>query len=313
MSYKISGPTTEEVASMNGNTADVVLGTAPDSWGVWFPDDPKQLPWQRFLDEVVEAGYRYVELGPFGYLPTRTEELALELESRQLGLTAGGLMFALEQRALLDENHDELERVCQLLQHFGADFLLLIDDVYTDLFTGEQLAPSVLDDQQWHALIETTQRIAAAASQYGLRVVFHPHAQSHVETEEQITRFLDDTDGEADLCLDLGHHAYAGGDPVRFFAQHHARIPYLHLKSVDANIRAQVEANRTPFAEAVKRGVFVEPSRGAVDFEAFRNVLADVGYKGFAIVEQDMYPTLPEVPLPIAQRTRQYLELIGLG
>ncbi len=35
------------------------------------------------------------------------------------------------------------------------------------------------------------------------------------------------------LCLDTGHHAYRGGDPVAFFRRHHARIPYLHLKSVD--------------------------------------------------------------------------------
>ena len=46
------------------------LGTAPDSWGVWFPDDPRQTPWRRFLDEVVTAGYSITELGPFGYLPT---------------------------------------------------------------------------------------------------------------------------------------------------------------------------------------------------------------------------------------------------
>ena len=47
------------------------LGTAPDSWGVWMPSgDPLQTPWQRYLDEVQEAGYRYSELGPFGYLPT---------------------------------------------------------------------------------------------------------------------------------------------------------------------------------------------------------------------------------------------------
>ncbi len=46
------------------------LGTAPDSWGVWNPSgDPLQTPWERYLDEVVEAGYRYSELGPFGYLP----------------------------------------------------------------------------------------------------------------------------------------------------------------------------------------------------------------------------------------------------
>ena len=26
------------------------LGTCPDSWGVWFAEDPLQTPWERFLD-----------------------------------------------------------------------------------------------------------------------------------------------------------------------------------------------------------------------------------------------------------------------
>ena len=50
------------------------LGSAPDSWGVWFPSDPKQIPWQRFLDEIAEAGYEWTELGPYGYLPTDLQQ-----------------------------------------------------------------------------------------------------------------------------------------------------------------------------------------------------------------------------------------------
>jgi inosose dehydratase len=36
--------------------ANLRLGTAPDSWGVWFPDDPKQVPWHQFLNEAAAAG-----------------------------------------------------------------------------------------------------------------------------------------------------------------------------------------------------------------------------------------------------------------
>ena len=49
---------------------DIKIGSAPDSWGVWFPEDDKQIPPGRFLDEIAEAGYEYTELGPYGYLPT---------------------------------------------------------------------------------------------------------------------------------------------------------------------------------------------------------------------------------------------------
>ena len=51
------------------------VGSAPDSWGVWFPDDPQQTTWTRFLDEVRDAGYPWVELGPYGYLPTDPAQL----------------------------------------------------------------------------------------------------------------------------------------------------------------------------------------------------------------------------------------------
>jgi inosose dehydratase len=87
----------------------------------------------------------------------------------------------------------------------------------------------------------------------------------------------------------------------------------LHLKSIDENIRQNVEVENIPFATAVSMDMFCEPSAGAVDFLAFRDVLSDIDYEGFAIVEQDMYPAPFDKPLPIAKRTRAYLREIGIG
>lgn len=50
-----------------------------------------------------------------------------------------------------------------------------------------------------------------------------------------------------------------------------------------------------------------------VDFIAFGDVLREIDYEGFAIVEQDMYPAPFDKPLPIAKRTRAYLREIGIG
>ena len=72
----------------------LIIGTAPDSWGVWFPDDPQQTPWERFLDEVAESGYKWIELGPYGYLPTDPTRLAEELKSRDLQISAGTVFTA---------------------------------------------------------------------------------------------------------------------------------------------------------------------------------------------------------------------------
>jgi len=135
-----------------------------------------------------------------------------------------------------------------------------------------------------------------------------------VEYEDQIEKFLADTDPDlVSLCFDTGHHAYRGGNSVAFMRKHHDRIPYLHLKSINPEIQKRVAAENIPFAKAVEMGLFCEPALGAVDFLAFREVLDRVDYHGWAIVEQDMYPTPFDRPLPIAKRTRKYLREIGIG
>ena len=293
----------------------VKVGTAPDNWGVWFPNDPKQIPWSRFLEEVVAADYKWIELGPPGYLPADPAVLGPILEKHGLVVTTGFVMHHLEDPALWPTIEGELHSVGAVLEKLGAPFLLLIDDTYTDLFTGEIIRPSTLTTEQWKHFIDSVHRVAILArDRYGLKVVFHPHTETHVEFEDQIEKFLEDTDPDLiSLCLDTGHHAYRGGNPVEFMRRHHRRIPYLHLKSVDPAVQSKVNAERIPFAKAVAIGTFCEPSQGAVDFRAFRDVLDEIDYEGWAMVEQDMYPAPFDKPLPIAKRTRAYLKEIGIG
>ena len=294
---------------------NVTIGSAPDSWGVWFPSDPKQTPWNRFLDEVEEAGYSWIELGPYGYLPTDLNVLGPELERRGLKLSGTFLMKHFEDEQAWPDTEEELHKIGRTLARMGAQFLVLIDDIYSDYETGALTRPRRLDEDAWKRLIETMHRIARiAAEQYELQSVFHPHAETHVEYEDQIELLLADTDPAAlSLALDTGHHAYRGGDPVAFMRKHHQRIPYLHLKNVDAEVQKQVEAEKIPFARAVGMNMFCEPAKGAVDFEAFRDVLKEIDYQGWATVEQDMYPAPFDKPMPIAKRTREYLRQIEIG
>ncbi len=189
---------------------------------------------------------------------------------------------------------------------------MIIDELYTDEAGGGVRFSSSLDEAEWRRLIDTTRRVNETARRYDLVPVFHPHAQTHVEYEDQIERLLDDAD-DVELCLDVGHHAYCGGEPVSFFERHFDRTPYLHLKSVDADLRQRVADEGLSFSAAVAEGVFVEPALGVVDFAALRDVIVERGYSGYAIVEQDMYPAPPDAPLPIARRTHEYLTGLGLG
>ncbi|SRR5579883_2407067 len=294
---------------------NIKIGSAPDSWGVWFPSDPRQTPWNRYLDEVAAAGYEWTELGPYGYLPTDLPTLRAELDRRGLKVSATVAISHLEDPAAWPDLERQVLGGGELLATLGARFLVLIDDTYSNLFTGRSTRPSRLDADEWKRLIEVTHRMAELVrDRFGLQLVQHPHAETHIEYEDQIEAFLEQTDPQlVGLCLDTGHHAYRGGDPVAFFRRHHARIPYLHLKSVDGAKQKWVEREQIPFAIAVGNDMFCEPSQGVVDFAAFRDALQEVGYNGWATVEQDMYPAPFDKPLPIARRSREYLRSIGLG
>jgi inosose dehydratase len=293
----------------------VTLGSAPDSWGVWFADDPKQTPWERCLDELAEAGYGWTELGPYGYFPTDPAELRRAFDARGMKLTAGIAIGELHTPGAFGAIEGHVTEVCELAAALGAPYLMLIAGSYRDGFTGEQLWDARLDDAAWGRLTETAGRIGRLTQErWGMRTVFHPHADTNVEYEDQIERFLAETDPAAvNLCFDVGHHEYRGGDAVAFMRAHHARIPYLHLKSVDPAIRADVLRENPPFGEAVARFMFVEPNAGSVDFPGLVEVLREIGFEGWGIVEQDMYPCDPDRPLPIAKRTHAYLKGLGLG
>lgn len=291
------------------------IGSAPDSWGVWFPSNPNQTPWQRFMDEVAEAGYEWIELGPLGYLPTDIPTLHSELKKRGLKVSGSFVMAHFEDPTLWDAIEQQTRGMGEVLAAVGAEYLVLIDDCYSDLFTGKQLMSAVLNDEQWKHFIDTVNRVATLAwREYGLKAVFHPHAETHIEYESQIDRLLQDTDADLlSLCLDTGHHAYRGGDPIRYIREHRDRIGCLHLKSVDRTMQKKVEQENIPFALAVSQDMFVEPSVGIVDFLRFRDMLQEIDFTGFGIVEQDMFPAPFDKPLPIARRTRAYLREIGLG
>ncbi len=294
---------------------NVMIGTGPDSWGVWFGEDGKQTPWHRYLDEIVEAGYEWTELGPYGYLPTNFDTLKSELDKRNLKVSGTFAMEFLDDPEYWPSLEKQMMGAGENLAKLNSKYLVLIDNTYTNLFTGEPIKPATLDDDGWKRLIDTTNKVAGIVKEkFGLTLVFHPHAETHVEYEDQIERFLADTDKDLIfICFDVGHHAYRKGDPVNFMRMHHERIPYLHLKSVDADLQKKVEEENIPFAEAVGMDMFCETSKGAVDFIAFRDLLREIDYEGFGIVEQDMYPAPFDKPLPIAKRTREYLKEIGIG
>ena len=221
----------------------LVVGTAPDSWGVWFARDEHQVGWQRYLDEVALAGYVWTELGPQGFLPQDPAQLRDELDARGLKVSGGTVFAGLHKGAdALKESIAAFSQEAKLLSEVGAKYLVHLPEQYTDLHTGAALEPGELDPEQWKNLITGTNELARHIyTEYGVELVFHPHADTHVDTEERILQFLADTDAQyVNLCLDTGHVAYCDGDNLEIIRQAPERITYVHLKFVDPKVRQRV-------------------------------------------------------------------------
>ena len=172
------------------------LGTAPDSWGVWFPGDPHQVTWDVYLDEIARVGYVYTELGPQGFMPQDPQQLKEELARRGLTVCGGTVFAGLHKGAdALEKAKAEFGQEAKLLAAVGAEYLVHLPEQYTDQHTGEATQGADIDPEQWKNLVTGTDELARfLLEEYGVKLVFHPHADTHVDTQERIERFLDDTD-----------------------------------------------------------------------------------------------------------------------
>jgi inosose dehydratase len=298
------------------NLSRLRLGTAPDSWGVWFSEDPDQVTWRQYLDEVPRAGYVYTELGPSGFLPRDPARLRDELDRRGLTVCGGTVFAGLHRGAdALKKAIEDFSREARLLTEVGGRYLIHLPEQYTDMHTGEATEAGEIDPEHWQNLVAGTNELGRVIyEEFGVELVFHPHVDTHVDTQDRVERFLTDTDPQfVNLCLDTGHIAYCGGDNIQIIERFPDRISYVHLKQVDPEVRERVREENLPMSEAVKLGAMVEPPYGEPAMPPLLAALGDLDRDLFAVIEQDLYPVEPDVPLPIAARTAGYFVACGLG
>lgn len=287
----------------------ITIGSAPDSWGVWFPSDPEQVPPEVFLQEVAEAGYEWIELGPYGYLSTDPAKLSEQLDEYGLGVLAGTVFEHLHRPDSWGAVWTQVTNVGALTQAVGGEHIVVIAETYRDQKTGAVLEDSQLTDEQWTQLTTQMDELGRRIlDEYGLHVQFHSHADSHVGYQPEIERFVEATNPEyVNLCLDTGHVAYYGGDCVELITKYPERVGLVHLKQVNPQIVQQVLDKDIPWVEAVRMGAMTEPPLGVPDMPAVLDALGGLNRDVVAIVEHDLYPCPPDMPLPIAKRTKAYL------
>lgn len=118
-------------------------------------------------------------------------------------------------------------------------------------------------------LVDTVQSVADMIRASGIDVAFRPRLASFVETEDEMERFLEETEPELiGLALDLGHLALMQIDPMAVIERHGARISYCYVRDLDEQFTNQVHVGMRGLASAAALGLFVPPGQGFVALHA---------------------------------------------
>ncbi len=274
-------------------SADRIAG-APISWGLCeVPGWGYQLTPERVLDEMSELGLSATEFGPPGFLEEDADARVAQLRAH--GLRAVGGFFVV---LLHDPGHDPLPGVDAFIDEClatGAGVVVLAASTGQD---GYDARPE-LDEAGWQTLLANLDRLADHAASRGVEAVLHPHIGTMIENGAEVERVV--AGSRIGLCVDTGHLAAAGADPVAIATAHPDRVRHVHLKDVDGALAAQVAAGAVPFGDAVRQGMFRPLGAGDVDIAGMVRTLEAAGYTGWYVLEQDvMLPGEPSGAGPVA-------------
>jgi inosose dehydratase len=283
-----------------------------------------QITW-RGLDEkaaladIAAAGYAGAPAGP-SHERTAQETLAL-FESYGLrpapGYFAADFWKADEEAAILERARTfaavsaEQGLTEMYVATGGFDRDVMASGRTRAAASGHVTAADSLSDADFGQFAATLNRVGQISLAEGVKSCFHNHVGSVIETVGEMDRLLAATDPNAVfLGPDTGHLAWADGDVVDFFRRYADRIKTVHVKDIDEAVRLEGVAKKWDYRTFSNHGIWAEVGHGVIDFPAVFQILADVGFDGWIIVETDV--TQLASPLESAHVSRAYLRGLGL-
>lgn len=282
----------------------IAVANAPVSYGafeVTVGHDPNVPDGVSVLDQVAEAGYAGIDLGPVGYLGSG-ERLGELLAERGLGLAGAYL-------ELPYADHEALATALPAL-----DGLLDTFDAVQAYLPGPPPRPTLadagsrdrrarpfrstaerslgLDGDGWRRFASGLAGVVGRCRDRGYEPTLHPETGTYVEAPWEIEEVLNRSD--VGLCLETGHMMLGGGDPVAMLRDWGERVNHVHLKDATLSVRNGIVADGAPATDIWSREAFCVLGGGDLDVDAILDGLRGISFGGWLVVEQDILPRSAE-------------------
>ena len=287
---------------------NIRLGIAPIAWtNDDMPDLGKENTFEQCISEAALAGFTGTEVG--NKYPKDPAVLKKYMDIRGLSVCSAWFSSFLTTKPY-EDTAAEFIKHRDFLHAMGAKVVVVSEQGHSiqgQMDTPVFEAKYVLNDEEWDVLCEGLNKLGALAAEKDMKLVYHHHMGTVVQTESEIDRMMKNTDpSKVFLLFDSGHLAYSGEDYMSVLNKYAQRIKHVHLKDIRPAIVAQVKAEHLSFLQGVRFGTFTVPGDGAIDFKPIFELLDSNGYEGWMQVEAEQDPAVAN-PFEYAFKARNYI------
>ncbi|MBF0705352.1 myo-inosose-2 dehydratase [Alkalihalobacillus hwajinpoensis] len=286
----------------------VKLGIAPIGWtNDDMPELGKEITFEQCVSEMALAGFSGTEIG--NKYPRDPHVLKRALSIRNIEIVSAWFSTYLTTKPYEITEKSFLEHR-DFLHEMGAKVIVVSEQGKS--IQGQDIPlfehkPSFLD-QEWGRLASGLERLGELAHEKGMKLVFHHHMGTGIQTADEINRLMEMTDPEkVHLLYDTGHLYFSDENPLDVLKKFQHRVHHVHLKDVRNPIANRVKEEKLSFLQAVKEGVFTVPGNGDIDFEPVLKSIGESDYTGWLLVEAEQDPAIAN-PFEYALMARQYLK-----
>ncbi|GHU48159.1 inosose dehydratase [Spirochaetia bacterium] len=287
--------------------ANITLGIAPIGWtNDDLPELGGEIPFEQCVSEMALAGFTGSEVG--NKYPKDPAVLNPHLARR--GLTICNAWFSsFLTTAPYETVEADIIKHRDFLYAVGARIIGASEQGHS--VQGKELpifdAKPVFTDDEWSRLTTGLTKLGKLAADKGMKLTYHHHMGTGVQTAAEIDRLMNNTDPALlGLLYDTGHLVFSGEDHIAVLNKWLGRIRHVHLKDVRPAIRKQAVEGKWSFPHAVRSGVFTVPGDGSIDFEPIFEALQKADYEGWWVVEAEQDPAKAN-PFEYALKARDYI------
>jgi inosose dehydratase len=284
----------------------------------WMLDWSSPPPIDQAMRDIAAAGYDGAPV--FGHPGDKPEDIARIFAAHGLKAAPGYLganwWDPAESANILEQTREQAELHAAL----GLDALFVADNSFQVksprgiermALASHPTPADSLSQDQYKIAGETLTRAGEVALAYGVRICFHNHVGTFIETRREI----DDLWARVDRSKvfqgpDIGHLAWGGVDTVQFCKDYAADIKALHIKDINRRVMDEGIAKSWHYMETQAHGVFAELGEGFVPYPEIFRVLDGASFEGWLVVETDK--TMKASPLVSATISREYLKSLGI-